>query len=322
MYKHVVLSLLVVSLLIVKTLNASNNATNIEINNNLTKSEAEKKNESKLLDRVNGKTYANNNDKSSMDPTKVITNLGASYSNKGPQVNVSVGLDDTKKLNFRYTFGVDGNDDEYSAGASWLFRIGIINMNAQGTSYDDGAKSNSLYIGTYVPLTFILYEKIFGYKNLKEAIKGTVRYPQIFPMAGYSFSKGKVSSTPQFIENITDGAYSSDEQYVHIKTNGGYIGAFGLIQLIPKMLTVFGWGGYNIGKSTFYDTPSASTSTYRGYFVGGGIAYKFTKQDTIGVFMSYNYNNQYDGDTKYGIFYHREFTFTIDSLFMKKKEDK
>ena len=112
--------------------------------------------------------------KLSEDPTKVVTQLGASYSDE-IKVSGSLSLDAVRKLN---ATSISLESEEWRFGGSWLFDIGIVNFNFGKQSFDRGAEKTSYSVGTFMPLSYFDIAPM-GW--------------QIFAMGGYSHTEGDIA---------------------------------------------------------------------------------------------------------------------------------
>ena len=157
------------------------------------------------------------------DPTKIITKFGVGY-NGDLTFRGSVGLDETRKLNF----SINDNATEWSAGASWLFPVGIANVYVSG---DENRTSYNL--GTYVPLS---------------AFKVDTGKWMIFPMAGFSYTQPK-----------DDVDYMGNKQ---LDSYGGYLGVF-VLRPINARLSLISWGGGNLGTESYYSYWIGGGLSYR-----------------------------------------------------------
>ncbi len=125
------------------------------------------------------------------DPTVIDTRLGFNLVDGTSGARGSIGLDNVRKFNYSYD-----EDDNWSAGGSWLFkRLGIVNIY---TSKGDDRTSYSA--GTYIRLNDILHSKLKGW--------------MIFPGAGYNYT-------------TFDNDYLSDSE-------GYYMGIFALKPITKK----------------------------------------------------------------------------------------
>lgn len=186
------------------------------------------------------------------DPTKIVTKAGVSYSDDAWRVSGSIGLDDARMINGR----VSTDGDEWRIGGSWLLPLGIVNFNFSRNDYDDGAYRNNYSIGTFVPLSHFDIEP-FGI--------------QLFPMAGYSYNDG------EFFEYQESGDDLLEDYVLAPKTShGGYLGMFGLRPLSDKW-SMMGFGGANKGSDD-----------YSGYWLGGGVSYKISDNQSLNTFGVYS----------------------------------
>ena len=219
-------------------------------------------------------TVAKDN-KLSEDPTKVVTEIGASYSDE-VRVSGSLSLDAVRKLNASISL----ESEEWRFGGSWLFDIGIVNFNFGKQSFDHGAEKTSYSVGTFMPLSY------FGIEPMGW---------QIFAMGGYSHTEGDIAcdldsnACPIIDMPSTDGWV-----LVPNATNGGYLGAFAL-----KPLS----GNWTLLTAAAY---SMGSDDYSGYFAGIGASYQIDKQQKIKLFGA-TQNSDYGSDQNLGIGYTYQF---------------
>ncbi len=95
-----------------------------------------------------GTTGALAQEKHHEDPTKIVTKVGAGYSDSA-FVSGSIGLDEARMINARYN-----ETGEWRLGGSWLFDLGIVNFNFSRTDYENDSYRNNYSIGTYIPLSY------------------------------------------------------------------------------------------------------------------------------------------------------------------------
>ena len=84
------------------------------------------------------------------DPTKVVTQVGASYGGDKLKFSGSLSLGAVNKINA----SVDADGEEWRLGGSWLFDVGIVNVNFGKKEFDDGSSQNNYSIGTFMPLSY------------------------------------------------------------------------------------------------------------------------------------------------------------------------
>lgn len=210
-------------------------------------------------------------DKLADDPTKVVTQLGASYTDEF-KVSGSIGMGPVSKLNA----SINKDGSEWRLGGSWLSDIGIFNFNFRKKQFDHDAEQTSYSLGTFIPLS------AFGF-----APAGW----QIFPMAGVSYNDGDIAC-----EVGTQGCGSVDidtgSEFVLMPntSKGGYLGVFTLKPLSPKWTFIA------------FGTGSMGSNDYHGYFAGLGMGYKITKRQSISTY-AYASDNNYGNDQQLGIAY-------------------
>lgn len=193
--------------------------------------------------------------KLSEDPTKVVTQFGASYSDE-LRITGSLSLGAVKKLNA----SVSANGDEWRVGGSWLFDIGIVNFNFGKQSYDQGAERTTYNVGTFMPLSYFDIAP-YGW--------------QIFAMGGYSHVDGEIACLAGQGACLTT-EIPGPEGWVLIpnSSDGGYLGAFALKPLSEKW-TLMTAAAYSVGSND-----------YSGYFAAIGASYQFDKQQSFKLFAA------------------------------------
>ncbi|RHW76567.1 hypothetical protein [Colwellia sp. RSH04] len=202
------------------------------------------------------------------DPTKVITRIGAGYTDN-LTLSGSLALDKMRKLNAQSN--IEG--DEWRIGGSWLFEFGIVNFSFSRSEYDDGGHKKSYSVGTFLPLT------VFGVDTGKW---------MIFPMAGFNHTKGEIVINSDEIESLNDLVM------VQNTSNGGYLGAMGLRPLDENWtFMTFGGGG-------------AGSGGYSNIWAGAGTSYKINAQQSFNIF-GFVSEDDYGTNNKLGISYTYEF---------------
>ena len=174
-----------------------------------------------------------------------------------------------RKINGR----INKDASEWRLGGSWLFDIGIVNVNFSRADYDDGAYKNDYSIGSYAPLS------IYGF-----APGGW----QVFLSGGYSYKTGK-SMQSSFVEGEGPEMVLSSSS-----SNSGYLGTFGFKPL-NEQWNVMAFAGGSLGSED-----------YSGYWIGGGVSYNPAKQHSIKSF-AYVSNDSFGKREKIGISYTYEF---------------
>jgi hypothetical protein len=191
-------------------------------------------------------------DKHHDDPTKIVTRLGAGY-NDGLTLSGSIGLDEVRMI----SGSINDDGSEWRIGGSWLFDIGIVNFGFSRVDYDNDVYKNNYSVGTFIPLS------IFDF---------TPGGWQIFPMAGYNYNDGN-----QLVKqegSIFSVKKFNNEDFILMpsSSHGAYLGAFGLKPLTEKFSLIAIGGGM------------AGSNSYSGYWAGGGVSYKISKQQSFSVF--------------------------------------
>jgi len=209
------------------------------------------------------------------DPTKIVTQFGASYSDE-LRVSGSISLDPVRKINA----SASANGDEWRIGGSWLFDIGIVNFNFGKQSYDQSAEKKSYSIGTFMPLSYLGIEPA-GW--------------QIFAMGGYSHTEGDIACNIEQRPCVSTEIPGPDGWVlVPNSSNGGYLGAFALKSLSDKW-NIMTAGAYSIGSND-----------YSGYFAAAGVSYMIDKRQKINLFGSVE-NSDYGSDQSLGLSYTYQF---------------
>lgn len=213
--------------------------------------------------------------KLSEDPTRVVTELGATYSDEF-RVSGSLSLDAARKLNA----SVSLESEEWRFGGSWLFDIGIINFNFGKQEFDRGSEKTSYSVGTFVPLSYFDIAPM-GW--------------QIFAMGGYSHTKGDIACEVDSGRcPITEMPSTDGWVLVPNATNGGYLGAFALKPLSGKW-TLIASAAYSMGSDD-----------YSGSFAALGTSYQIDKQQKVKIFGAAQ-NSDYGSEQNLGIGYSYQF---------------
>ncbi|MGF1749635.1 hypothetical protein [Vibrio cionasavignyae] len=198
------------------------------------------------------------------DPTKIVTKVGAGYSDSS-FVSGSIGLDDARMLNARYN-----ETGEWRLGGSWLFELGIVNFNFSRTDYEHESYRNNYSIGTYIPLSYF-----------DIAPAGWM----LFPMAGYSYNDGEMAVPSEEVEN--------EFVLMRSQTHGAYLGMFGVRPIEDTDWSVLSFAGGSIGSNN-----------YRSYWGGLGLSYKLSRHTSFNCFGvlaedDYGTNNKLAGSVSY-----------------------
>lgn len=204
------------------------------------------------------------NTKLADDPTKVITKIGVSYSEK-LTFSGSIAVGPISKINVRLS-----DNGEWSAGGSYLFNFGIVNVSASQRDLNSGVTQTQYSIGSYAPIY-----------RAKDNLKGW----QVFAMFGANYTEG--SGGAGVFE--TPGGLLTE-----VESRGGYVGAMALKPISP--LLVF--------KS--FGVVSRGSNDYSGYGVGGGLTFNLSKRDSID-FMAFYSDNSFGQNDSVSIGYRREF---------------
>ena len=158
-------------------------------------------------------------------------------------------------------------------GGSWLFDIGIVNVNFSRSDYDNGGYKNNYSIGTYAPLSR------FGF-----APGGW----QVFLSGGYSYNDGETMQASVVDEQSPEMVLISNSN------NSGYIGTF-TFKPLTEQWAVMAFAGGSIGSDD-----------YSGYWLGAGLSYSPAKQHSIKTF-AYVADDDFGKREKVGIAYTYEF---------------
>ncbi|OEF22746.1 hypothetical protein [Vibrio rumoiensis] len=212
------------------------------------------------------------------DPTKVVTQLGASYGGDQLKFSGSIGLGPVNKINA----SVDADGSEWRLGGSWLFDVGIVNVNFGKKEFDDDSNQNNYSIGTFMPLSF------FGFEPW-----GT----QVFAMAGYTYNDGEVAcdTSEQLCGNDFDiNDMNGTVAFVPSTSSAGYAGFFALKPITEKVRIISVAAG------------SLGSNDYHGYLFALGAGYSITKRQSVAAY-GFLQDNNYGHDEQLGISYKYQF---------------
>ncbi|KPA22618.1 hypothetical protein shim_09050 [Shimia sp. SK013] len=145
-----------------------------------------------------GSATADDDEKLADDPTKIITVVGVSYSDK-VTVSGSVAIGPVSKINVRVS-----DTGEWSVGGSYLFSFGIVNVAASQRELNSGVTQTQYSIGSFAPLI-----------NPKDDPKGW----RVFAAFGVNCTEGVIANSALDIGGL-DG--------LTVTSRGGYIGAMAL----------------------------------------------------------------------------------------------
>ncbi|WP_088631606.1 hypothetical protein [Phaeobacter sp. 22II1-1F12B] len=172
------------------------------------------------------------------DPTKVVTRIGAQYSDE-LTISGSLAFGPATKINARVS-----ESGQWSLGGSYLFSFGIVNVAAGKNEFDNGSVQTRYSIGSFIPLSAL------GLKT------GTW---QVFTAFGYGYTEGNVASFDLDI---------SEYVLVPISSNSGYLGLFAIKPLNEKLtfMTVGlgtkgsdDYSGYSVGAGLSYHLSDRDT---------------------------------------------------------------
>lgn len=204
------------------------------------------------------------------DPTKVITKIGIGYNDQAT-LSGSLSVDKTKKLNANI------NDDasHWKIGGSWLFDLGIVNVNVNHNDFDHGGEKDGYSIGTIIPLS------TFNFTPFDS---------QVFFLLGANKNEGEYA-----IAN-PDAGNDIEKEYVLApnSSKGAYVAYFSLKPLSDKW-TLMSFGGTSRGSDD-----------YKGYWFGVGVSYKIDEHQSFNSY-AFLYDDDYDSDEKIGFSYKYEF---------------
>ncbi|SFK63316.1 hypothetical protein [Shimia haliotis] len=218
-----------------------------------------------VLSLVAGGAIAEESDtKLADDPTKVITKVGLSYSDKWT-LSGSVAVGPVSKINVRLS-----DTGEWTAGGSYLFNFGIVNVSASQRELNSGVTQTQYSIGSYAPIY-----------RATDNPKGW----QVFAMFGANYTEGNGGAA---VLDMPSGLSTE------VESRGGYVGAMALKPISP--LVVF--------KS--FGVLSRGSNDYSGYGIGGGFTFNLSKRDTINVMAFYS-DNSFGQNDSVSIGYRREF---------------
>lgn len=211
------------------------------------------------------------------DPTKVVTQVGVSYGGEKLKFSGSLSLGAVNKINA----SVDADGEEWRLGGSWLFDVGIVNVNFGKKEFDDGTKQNNYSIGTFMPLSY------FGFTPW-----GT----QIFVMGGYTYNDGEVAcySYHQCGDDFDINDVSDGMILVPSSSSSGYLGTFALKPLTDK------WRLIGIAAG------SLGSNDYHGYLLALGTGYSITKRQSVAAY-GFLQDNSFGHDEQLGIVYKYQF---------------
>ncbi len=229
-------------------------------------------------------TIKTNTKKLPDDPTRVVTELGVTYSDNYDtnsnswSLTGSIAFDPVKKINVR----INDDGSEWRIGGSWLFDLGIVNFNFGKNEFDNGNTQTNYSVGTFIPLSY------FGFEPLGI---------QIFPTIGYNYNDGEeVCDTNSSMSKCYEATPTFDDTFMMVSTNNqsGYVGAFSLKPLTQKFTLIMATGA---GKGT---------NDYDAWWLFGGLSYKIAEKQTLSTF-TYMIDNNYGQEKRFGITY--KYTF-------------
>ena len=147
---------------------------------------------------------AEEREKLSDDPTKIITRIGIRYADFAT-VSGSVAFGPVSKINASYS-----ENDDWTIGGSYLFRFGIVNASAARTTLSNGTSQTRYSVGTFLPLSARGIEPA-GW--------------QLFPAFGLSYTKADSVD----VDLPIDDAFT-----ISTSSESGYAGILALKPLSPK----------------------------------------------------------------------------------------
>lgn len=215
-------------------------------------------------------------DKLAEDPTKVVTQIGASYGGQELRISGSASLGPVNKINA----SVNTDASEWRLGGSWLFDLAIVNVSAGRKDFDDGSSQTHYSIGTYVPLSHFCIQP-WGC--------------QIFGMAGYTYNNGEVDARGLDEDAPTFDPGDPDRPiFVPVTSSSGYVGAFALKPLSEKWRLL----SFVIG--------SLGTNDYSGYAAGIGAGFSITKRQSVSLSL-FTQDNSFGSDQMIRLAYRYQF---------------
>ena len=222
--------------------------------------------------------------KLSDDPTRVVTELGITYSDNYDinssswSLTGSIAFDPVKKINVR----VNDDGSEWRVGGSWLFDLGIVNFNFGKNEFDNKNTQTNYSVGTFIPLSY------FGFEPLGI---------QIFPTIGYNYNDGEeVCDVKSAAGKCHDKEPTFDEHFMMVSSTNqsGYVGAFALKPLTQKFTLMMATGA------------AKGTNDYDAWWLFGGVSYKIAEKQTLSTF-TYMIDNNFGQEERFGITY--KYTF-------------
>lgn len=140
------------------------------------------------------------------DPTKIVSKVGLSYSDKWT-LSGSVAFGPVSKINVRVS-----DTGEWSLGGSYLFGFGIVNASASERKLNSGVTQTQYSVGSYAPL----------YRD-KDNPKGW----QMFGMFGANYTEGTAEGADIGLPGLGE---------ITVESKGGYVGAMALKPLSEKFV--------------------------------------------------------------------------------------
>lgn len=218
------------------------------------------------------------------DPTRVVTELGVTYSDNYDtnssswSLTGSIAFDPVKKINVR----VNDDGSEWRVGGSWLFDLGIVNFNFGKNEFDNKNTQTNYSVGTFIPLSY------FGFEPLGI---------QIFPTIGYNYNDGEEVCDVNSTTGKCHGKEPTfDEHFMMVSSTNqsGYVGAFALKPLTQKFTLMMATGA------------AKGTNDYDAWWLFGGVSYKIAEKQTLSTF-TYMVDNNFGQEERFGITY--KYTF-------------
>lgn len=199
------------------------------------------------------------------DPTKIITKVTLRYTDKFTLAG-SIAFGPVSKVNLSISEG-----EEWSVGGSYLFqRLGIVNIAAGRRELSNGVDQTRYSIGGFVPFA------AFGF-----APGGW----QFFGAYGYTHTEGTVTVVP---------AYSDVAQEISTTSDGGYLGFMALKPLSDRWTLRGGaivsagsndYTGYSLGGGVSY----ALTDRINFGVFGGYTDNSFGDDQVTGASLTYEF---------------------------------
>ncbi|MXU64624.1 hypothetical protein GSH16_04135 [Rhodobacteraceae bacterium KN286] len=163
---------------------------------------------------------AQEQEKSSDDPTKIATKAGISYTDEAA-ISGSLAFGPATKVNARIS-----ESGQWSLGASYLFPFGIVTFSASSLEFDNEASQTRYSLGGFIPVT---------------AMGVRTGNWQVFVPFGYTYTEGEVVVSALGIE---------DPFFVDVNSRSGYTGLFAIYPFNEQFTLLSGAVG-TVGTDDF-----------------------------------------------------------------------